>query len=100
MKNISHVTFRSGRRRARLAKEPARRPASMDDLSAALDALDLAPWTEAEARAWWRERAQTVRAAGSRRDTPASPPPTVAIDLGRREAAGLESTQIVQAEAR
>jgi eukaryotic-like serine/threonine-protein kinase len=80
-----------------LEKQPVRRPASMDVLAESLEGLDLDPWTDTEARAWWRERAQSVRAASSRGETPAIPPPTIAIDLARRQAAGLESTQLTPA---
>ncbi len=38
-----------------LAKELPQRPASVDEVVAALDALPLAPWTLADARAWWAE---------------------------------------------
>jgi serine/threonine protein kinase len=79
-----------------LEKQPGRRPATMDEVAAALAAIELDPWTDAMAADWWRERAGAVRAARSRGDTPASPPPTVAIDLARRRAEGLESTQMAR----
>jgi serine/threonine-protein kinase len=96
-----------------LEKSAERRPASMAALRDALGALEVGAWSEAEARAWWRDRAPTVRAAraaggpggevpdaraaggpggevpdappatGSARTEPA--PVTVAIDLGGRE---------------
>jgi eukaryotic-like serine/threonine-protein kinase len=82
-----------------LEKEPDLRPRSMDDLGAVIDALDLKPWTDAAARAWWHERAERVRAAHAHAETPASPPPTVGIDLARRHATGLESTQFARVES-
>jgi serine/threonine-protein kinase len=36
-----------------LEKAPANRPASVAGVVAVLDALDLSPWTAADARAWW-----------------------------------------------
>ncbi len=36
-----------------LAKLPEDRPGDVDAIVAALDALDLAPWTRDDARAWW-----------------------------------------------
>jgi len=80
-----------------LEKQPARRPASMDELGAAIEAVPVEPWTEAAARAWWRDRAQTVRAGASRGDTPAGSPATIGIDLARRKGAGLESTLLTPA---
>ncbi|HKE17971.1 MAG TPA: serine/threonine-protein kinase [Kofleriaceae bacterium] len=76
-----------------LEKSPAARPASMDELDEAFDALGVEPWSQSAARAWWRERAQSVRSAASRADTPAAPRLSIAVDLeGRRAAAGLETT--------
>jgi hypothetical protein len=37
-----------------LAKKPADRPAGAGELARALAAIDLDPWTEEEAREWWR----------------------------------------------
>jgi serine/threonine-protein kinase len=36
-----------------LAKDPAARPQTADDLVALLDAIDLPPWTQPDARKWW-----------------------------------------------
>ena len=82
-----------------LEKSADRRPAGMVALREALGALEVDAWSEAAARAWWRDRAPIVRAAraaggpsgsvsdappaGSARTEPA--PVTVAIDLGGRE---------------
>ena len=38
-----------------LAKEPAQRPPTVDEVVAVLDALPFAPWTTADARAWWND---------------------------------------------
>jgi eukaryotic-like serine/threonine-protein kinase len=81
-----------------LEKRPHQRPTSMDDLLAAMDRIEVEPWTEAAARAWWRERAPRVRHT----ESPARAsgmPPTIAIDLARR-AAGIDSTQHAPAEQR
>jgi serine/threonine-protein kinase len=83
-----------------LEKSAERRPAGMVALRDALGALEVDAWSEATARAWWRDRAPTVRAAraaggpsgsasdvpppaGSARTEPA--PVTVAVDLDGRE---------------
>jgi serine/threonine-protein kinase len=81
-----------------LEKEPIMRPRSMVALRAAIDRLDVEPWTEAVARNWWRERAHRVRDARLRREQQDSAPTTVVVDLGERQAPGLESTQTVQAQ--
>ena len=39
-----------------LEKSPADRPAGVAEIVAVLDALDLPPWTAANARAWWERR--------------------------------------------
>ena len=45
-----------------LAKDAARRPQTAREFAQLLKACsDVAPWTEAEAAAWWRERAAAVR---------------------------------------
>ena len=38
-----------------LEKAPADRPASVAEIVAALDALDLPPWTREDAKAWWTQ---------------------------------------------
>ena len=52
-----------------------------------LDACELAPWGEAEARRWWHDAAPGVRqrlraASAARSQSPA--PPTLAVDYARR----------------
>jgi serine/threonine-protein kinase len=57
-----------------LEKLPARRPASMDDLVAAIDGLQgLESWTDAAARAWWQEHAQRLRSDGKSAGAPLRP---------------------------
>lgn len=50
-----------------LAKDPAKRPASAASLAASLAAIDIDPWTDADARAWWEryKPAQPVEALWS-----------------------------------
>jgi serine/threonine-protein kinase len=36
-----------------LAKRPEDRPQSAEELSRRLSAIDLEPWTDAQAKAWW-----------------------------------------------
>ena len=82
-----------------LEKEPIMRPRSMVALRAAIDRLDVEPWTDAVARNWWRERAHRVRDARARREQQPSAPTTLVVDLAeRREAAALDSTQSVRAQ--
>jgi serine/threonine-protein kinase len=45
-----------------LAADPARRPADARVLLARLDALEVAPWTQGDAVAWWSARAGTEAA--------------------------------------
>jgi CHASE1-domain containing sensor protein len=60
-----------------LAKDAADRPASAEELAAALHALGLEPWTAEEARRWWadagrrveRPAAQELGATGGHEDT-------------------------------
>src|SRR5262249_16852242 len=62
-----------------LAKRPEDRYASATALADALGALTLEEWTEAKARAWWRERvAPDVAHAGSVSTL------TITVDLGDR----------------
>jgi len=69
-----------------LEKEPERRPQSAADLVERLEACAAeSPWTERDARAWWREnggRVREMRAAVRRRDS--SPRPTIAVSLEDR----------------
>jgi hypothetical protein len=82
-----------------LEKEPIMRPRSMVALRAAIDRLDVEPWTDAVARNWWRERAHRVREARARREEQDGARTTVVVDLSdRRKAAGLDSTQSVRAQ--
>jgi serine/threonine-protein kinase len=66
-----------------LAKEPAGRPASAAELSRRLAAVDLSPWSQGDAQAWWEAH------LGASAPTPPvvfpSPWPTarVAVEVGR-----------------
>ncbi len=42
-----------------LAKEPDRRPASIEELVAALDAVNVPAWTQADAQRWWQSYGET-----------------------------------------
>ncbi|HEY8164409.1 MAG TPA: serine/threonine-protein kinase [Gemmatimonadaceae bacterium] len=46
-----------------LAKNPDARPATAADLSRALRALDVQPWSEAQARDWWAQINETPQAS-------------------------------------
>ena len=69
-----------------LEKAPERRPQSAAELVERLEACALSsPWTERDARAWWRahgERVRELRAAARRGD--GSPRPTIAVSLEDR----------------
>jgi serine/threonine-protein kinase len=66
-----------------LEKDPARRPASMREFGERLAACDdVAPWTEADAAGWWRERGAQLRRAGT---VQAPARCTLEIDLAARE---------------
>jgi hypothetical protein len=81
-----------------LEKEAIMRPRSMAALRDSIAAIDLEPWTEADARSWWRERAHRVREYRSRRGRSDSSPTTVMVDMSQRQLPALESTQAVQAQ--
>jgi serine/threonine-protein kinase len=53
-----------------LEKDPARRPASADEIVTELEAVELdQPWEESRARAWWAiHREAGAAAAGSKHD--------------------------------
>ena len=56
-----------------LEKDPARRPASANELAAALQAAEVGDWTQKQARGWWRDHgAPTGRAHGAA-DLPVAP---------------------------
>jgi serine/threonine-protein kinase len=69
-----------------LEKEPERRPQSAADLVERLEACAAdSPWTDRDAREWWREnggRVREMRTAVRRRDS--SPRPTIAVSLEER----------------
>jgi eukaryotic-like serine/threonine-protein kinase len=68
-----------------LAKRREDRPQSAEELRAALLACGVAPWSDAEARAWWRARGQAVQARRHAAAVPVEPhAATVAIDLRLR----------------
>jgi serine/threonine-protein kinase len=48
-----------------LAKDPADRISSAAALDAALAALDLAAWTQDDARAWWSAHTSAARVSGA-----------------------------------
>jgi serine/threonine protein kinase/CHASE1-domain containing sensor protein len=82
-----------------LAKDPAQRPASAEELADALRQTPVEAWTVEDGRRWWRERGEAIeqqlRQARSDGDSDASgrtlaidlrrdaSPPTVGGDLGR-----------------
>jgi serine/threonine-protein kinase len=66
-----------------LEKDPAKRPASGQELADALDQLVVARWTRADAEAWWDAFGGQIE----RRSEPLSASPTeqtVAVDLDER----------------
>ncbi len=81
-----------------LEKEPIMRPRSMAALREAVAMIELEPWTEEDARAWWRERAHRVRDYRSRRGRSDSSPTTVMVDMSQRQLPALDSTRVVQAQ--
>ncbi|HTE55190.1 MAG TPA: serine/threonine-protein kinase [Kofleriaceae bacterium] len=70
-----------------LAKRPEDRPQSADDLVAALDRLDdVAPWTPADARAWWAGRGAAIRERRTAGPADGSGPSlTLAVDPADRD---------------
>jgi hypothetical protein len=66
-----------------LAKQPGQRPASADALAASLRRCAVPPWTEQDARAWWREHGARLRASAARGASGTSEQ-TVAVDLAGR----------------
>jgi len=82
-----------------LAKSPDARPASAQALREQLEAIELAaPWTVADARAWWAEAAPALLASAraDRRGARSSSPATVAIDLQGRSRAEARSSVLSQ----
>jgi serine/threonine protein kinase len=68
-----------------LAKDREQRPASAAALVEQLLACDVAPWSDQDARRWWKERGSVLRAArGAENANGASTGETVAIDLVAR----------------
>ena len=74
-----------------LAKSPAGRPASAEELRTALAACaDAGSWTAADARAWWTEHGAALADQRVRHTTPTAGATTLSIDLGRRQATTLK----------
>jgi hypothetical protein len=70
-----------------LAKEPTARPASAAAVVSALDAAGgVPPWTDDDARRWWRERAPDMKARRGGAGAVSPVARTVAVDLGHRGA--------------
>jgi serine/threonine-protein kinase len=67
-----------------LEKAPADRYPSVRELRDALRGLSLGDWSDANARAWWRERRDVEIQAQEANDTPTR---TISVDVGNREAA-------------
>ena len=63
-----------------LSKAAADRPASAAAFREALLACDVPPWTEAEARAWWRSEGERI-AHAPRRPVDLGHAPTISIAL-------------------
>lgn len=72
-----------------LEKDPERRPQSAEDFADALRACNVAPWSIAEARSWWRLHGSDVAASGDRLRTDAASgnvETALTVDFGRRAA--------------
>jgi eukaryotic-like serine/threonine-protein kinase len=74
-----------------LAKQPADRPASAAVLKEELEQCGVPPWTDAQARSWWRERKRAAAAGATpQRSAPrkrVTPGANLTIDLRKRVAA-------------
>jgi serine/threonine-protein kinase len=53
-----------------LDKDPARRPATAGHLAESLAAVNVAPWTDEQARRWWAVHSPETVAAPTRRPPP------------------------------
>jgi serine/threonine-protein kinase len=60
-----------------LAKAPEARPQSAADLARRLSAIDLEPWTEAQAQEWWLAMRSTTEQARGTEDTFLQPAPSL-----------------------
>jgi serine/threonine-protein kinase len=69
-----------------LAKQPEQRPASADQLLTDLANAGVAPWTRAQARAWWRDHGAEARAQRRNLTPLAGAMNTVVVDLAARAA--------------
>ena len=70
-----------------LEKDPARRPASADELSRELEALGIeALWTDARARAWWDEHPPVRTQDSAVTTSVATPTRSLAVAWGARSA--------------
>jgi serine/threonine-protein kinase len=67
-----------------LAKDPRGRPADATQLSQRLADVELPPWTQADARAWWEANMGSTRPPPSA-DFPTSWPTRVEVALGPPE---------------
>jgi len=69
-----------------LAKKPEDRPQSAAALSVELRALGLAPWTQEQARAWWRDNGDKIGPRSVRRSQNSPVGTAVTIDVEARAA--------------
>jgi hypothetical protein len=67
-----------------LEKSQADRPASGQELADALDRLDVASWTRADAEAWWDRFGSDIEKAKEPPPSSVGTEQTVAIDLDER----------------